>query len=479
MSEDRPAPVSAKGFLIAGLSGGSGKSVATVGITAAFHHRTRKIAPFKKGPDYIDAGWLQLAADSPCYNLDPYLMSPELIRHSCAEHSKGKELIIVEGNRGLFDGVNLDGAYSSAELAAILKLSVVLVMDCTKMTRTAAALLLGCVAMGHEIEIKGVVLNRIGSSRHERIIRQSIEHYTDVCVLGALPRLSYDIFPQRHIGITPCQEYAGCASALDDLVPLIETHIDLETLESIAQPYVPAEYPESLYQQWHNEDGGSVRIGVLRDAAFQFYYPENLSALRRCGATLVEINALTDKELPELDGLYIGGGFPETNVHALCANNSFRTSLKARIEDGLTVYAECGGLIYLGEAITVSDETFALTGIFPVTFTMGKKPQAHGYTRLTVSGDNPFYPPGTKINGHEFRYSRVVDWSGSAENLALTMERGVGFAEGKDGLVYKNVLALYTHIHALSTPEWAPALIKRVKSQKMGTGQLGESLRSM
>lgn len=467
MSTETQTLSTTKGFLIAGLSGGSGKSVMTVGITAALTSNSINVAPFKKGPDYIDAGWLHLAANSPCYNLDPYLMGPDLIRQSCSEHSAGKDLIIIEGNRGLFDGVNISGAYSSAELAAILNLPVIIVLDCTKMTRTAAALLLGCIAMGTDITIKGVVLNRIGSARHEKIIRQSIEHYTDIEVMGAMPRLAYDIFPQRHIGITPCQEYAGSNTALDDLSALIKKHVNLTAIAEIAEPFVTTTSPTNIYSHCKNIDGRTIKVGVLKDAAFQFYYPENLKALELCGANLVEINALTDNTLPDIDGLYIGGGFPETNVHGLSANNSFKQSLKEKINLGLPVYAECGGLIYLGESIEVNGETHPLTGVFPVAFAMQKKPQAHGYTILTTTGDNPFYPIGTKITGHEFRYSKVMDWPQDSTTLALTMERGTGFAQRKDGLVYKNVLALYTHIHALSTPEWAPALIKKIKDVKL------------
>nr|MBF0223022.1 cobyrinate a,c-diamide synthase [Desulfobulbaceae bacterium] len=467
MPNDTHSTSTTKGFLIAGLSGGSGKSVITVGITAALTSLGTTIAPFKKGPDYIDAGWLHLAANSPCYNLDPYLMGPELIYQSCSEHSTGKELIVIEGNRGLFDGVNISGSYSSAELAAILHLPVILVLDCTKMTRTAAALLLGCVAMGTDITIKGVVLNRIGSARHEKIIRQAIEHYTDIAVVGAMPRLTYDIFPQRHIGITPCQEYDGSRDALDDLTALIKEHINLTALVEMAEPFVPSSTPAGIYQQCHNDDGTIVTIGVLKDAAFQFYYPENLTALERCGATLVEINALTDNALPEIDGLYIGGGFPETNVHGLSSNKAFKKSLKEKISRGLPVYAECGGLIYLGDSIEVNGEAYPLTGVFPASFAMQKKPQAHGYTILTATAHNPIYPIGTRITGHEFRYSKVTNWPQESPELALTMERGTGFAEGKDGLVYKNVLALYTHIHALSTPEWAPAFVAKIRQVKL------------
>ena len=462
--DHHPSP---KGIIIAGLSGGSGKSVIAVGVTAALANQGLQIAPFKKGPDYIDAGWLQIAAGRACYNLDPYLMPPETIKRSCFEHSKGKELVLIEGNRGLFDGVNVKGAYSTAELAAILDLPVVLVVDCTKTTRTVAALLLGCQQMGENIHIAGVILNRIGSRRHENIIRQAIEHYTDIKVLGALPRLKHDIFPQRHIGITPFQEFDGATDAVKSLAAIINEHVDLQSLKNTATPLCFAKGSEPLYSQCRNNDGKYVTIGVLKDTAFQFYYPENLHALELCGAELLEINALTEFELPDIDGLYIGGGFPETSAQQLSENRSFRQSLQRRVEEGLPVYAECGGLIYLGKDITVGGTIFPLTGVFPVSFSMEEKPQAHGYTILKTTHPNPFYPAGANITGHEFRYSKVSNWiPENIGDLAFTMERGTGFAEGKDGLVYNNVLALYTHIHALSTPEWAPAFIAKVKEVK-------------
>jgi len=463
-------PHQTQGLVIAGLCGGSGKSVIAVGLTAALSARGTTVAPFKKGPDYIDAGWLQLAAGRPCHNLDPYLMDARTIRNSLAQHANGYDLALVEGNRGLFDGVNAAGAYSTAELAAILNLPVILVVDCTKTTRTVAALLLGCQQMGQGITISGVILNRIGSSRHQSIVSQAVEQYTDIKVLGAIPRLRHDIFPQRHIGITPCPEFDGAEAAVKSLAQMIATNTDLAAILAQGAPIAPPPATD-IYSQWQNPTTTAVRIGVIKDAAFQFYYPENLQALELCGASLVEINALTARELPKVDGLYIGGGFPENSVQALSANTSFRQSLKQRIEHGLPVYAECGGLLYLGRAMEVAGISYPLADIFPVTFRMEKRPQAHGYTILTANGKNPVYPAGTEIKGHEFRYSKVVDWQECEQHgLAFGMQRGTGFAANGDGLVYKNVLALYTHIHALATPEWATLFVELVRKTATHAG---------
>ena len=462
ISNTLPAP----GFLIAGLSGGSGKSVVAVGITAVIAEQGLRVTPFKKGPDYIDAGWMQLAAGHPCHNLDPYLMEPETLKKSYIKHSQGFDIAVVEGNRGLFDGVNATGTYSSAELAEILQLPIILVVDCTKTTRTVAALLLGCLQMAGKDMITGVILNRIGSARHEKIIRQSVEHYTDLKVCGAVPRLRYDVFPQRHIGITPCQEYDGARKAVLSLITIINDNCDVQTITSMAkQPSIEAP-SSSLYKQCQQKDAKRFAIGIIKDTAFQFYYPENIKALEQCGADIIEINALEAERLPPLDGLYIGGGFPENSAQQLSANTSFRESLKKAIEQGLPVYAECGGLIYLGNSMEVDGKSYPLTDIFPVSFAMEKKPQAHGYTILEATEHNPVYPVNSEIKGHEFRYSKITDWRGDPEELAFIMKRGTGFANGMDGLVYKNVLALYTHIHALGTPEWAKLFMEKVKSNK-------------
>jgi cobyrinic acid a,c-diamide synthase len=457
-----------RGLVVAGLGGGSGKSVVAVGLAAAWARRGLRVMPFKKGPDYIDSGWLQLAAGNPCYNLDAFLMSEEALKSSFVFHGRQADIMLVEGNRGLYDGVDVQGAYSTAELARLLELPVLLVVDCTKTTRTVAAMVLGCQHFDPRLALRGVVLNRIGSARHEKIIRQTVEHYTGLAVVGALPRFKEDVFPQRHLGVTPCPEHGGAEAAVATLADLAEKHLDLDGIgRMMADVVLPREV--DLPRARENV-GKGVRIGILKDAAFQFYYPENLQALEAEGAELVEIDALNAPELPELEALYIGGGFPETSVRQLAANHGFRSSLKAQAENGLPVYAECGGLIYLGEGMVLNGEEFPLTGLFPVRFGLEKKPQAHGYTILEAVATNPYYPLGVEIRGHEFRYSRVIEWRGNTEALAFKVKRGVGFMAGRDGLVHRNVLALYTHVHAVGTPQWAAALVERARQR--GTGRL-------
>ncbi len=456
-------------MIIGGLSGGSGKSVATVGLIAALQEEGLVI-PFKKGPDYIDAGWMGKAAGHPCYNLDPYLMSPDVLKASFLSHAAGADFAVIEGNRGLFDGVDPDGSFSTAELALALDLPVLLVVNCSKTTRTVAAMVLGCRGLEPRLRLAGVILNQIATPRHETVIRQAVEKYTGVPVLGIVPRLKTDIFPMRHLGVTPHQESTTADEAVAQLADLARQNFDLEKIITKMQPVTgnPEHSTLNLEPGTQNPEP-EIHIGVLRDAAFQFYYQENLEALEGQGARLVMIDALRAEKLPDnLDALYIGGGFPETSARQLAANSSFRASVRQAAEQGLPIYAECGGLIFLGSSIVLDGEDFPMAGVFPVTFGMGSRPQAHGYSICTVERENGFYPIGTRIKGHEFRYSTVDHWDGEPDRLALRMERGTGFVSRRDGLVKNNVLALYTHVLAPGTPEWATGLVRAARQYAAG-----------
>ena len=454
-----------RGLLIAGLSGGSGKSVVAVGLTAALRRRGMAIAPFKKGPDYIDAGWLKLAAGRPCYNLDPYLTSAEILQENFRRRAATTDLAIIEGNRGLYDGVTAGGGYASADLAMLLDLPVILVVNCTKMTRTVAALVLGCRHFEPRLTIGGVILNQVATSRQEKLIAEAVQTACGLPVLGVLPRLEKDIFPMRHLGMLPWQEYHGHDEAIAELARLIQEHCDLKAIVAQSAAVSP---PRAAMAEAMPEI--SLKIGIFHDASFQFYYSENLETLMAGGAELVPINALTDPHLPEgLHGLYIGGGFPETSARQLTANASLRAAVRQASADGLPIYAECGGLIYLCQSLEVDGEVFPMAGVFPVRLAMADKPQAHGYCHFEADGVNPFYQTGTVIRGHEFRYSHVIDWPGDPRLLALRMSRGRGFTDGRDGLLAGNTLALYTHIHADGAPEWAAGFIACCRRWKEAT----------
>jgi cobyrinic acid a,c-diamide synthase len=453
-------------LVLAALRGGSGKTILSIGIIAALRGQGHSVAPFKKGPDYIDAGWLALAAGRPCYNLDTFLLDADLIRRSFCFHAAPGGVAVVEGNRGLYDGIDLDGATSTAELAKLLHAPVVMCVDCTKTTRTMAAVICGCQQFDADVRISGVILNRVAGSRHESILRRSIEHYSGVPVIGAVPNLGRQIFPERHMGLVPTPEHGWAADSIQSIARVVSQHVDLIAVLSFANEAArlsgvcPASELNWPTAQRATIQPACSRIGILKDSAFQFYYPENIEALEAAGAEILFISPLREGCLPEIDALYVGGGFPETHAQELAENKEFSGRLRRLVDDGLPVYAECGGLMYLGKELVIEGRSFPMAGVLPLSFGLFKKPQGHGYTVVTVERENPFYPVGAEIRGHEFHYSRVLGWSGSEGDLVFRMRRGVGIHGDRDGLVFKNVLATYTHIHALGNPGWACALVR-------------------
>ena len=468
-------------LMIAALRGGSGKTMLSMGLIVALRESGSAIAPFKKGPDFIDAGWLALAAGRPCYNLDPFLMTPHHMAGSFLSHTHPGDMAVVEGNRGLFDGTDLDGTTSTAELAKYLKLPVLLCLDCTKTTRTMAAVVLGCLHFDPQVKIGGVVLNRVAGTRHEKNLTQNIEYHTGVQVLGAIPKLADNHFPERHMGLVPAPEHTWARGALSAVLRIAKDYLNLEAIARIAieAPSFEKDVPTDDAPLFHDKEiriavransGGKPRIGIIRDAAFQFYYPENIEALASAGAETVFISPLSQGTIPQLDALYIGGGFPETHARELAENSPFRRELKMLAENGLPIYAECGGLMYLGSSLVLDGKTFPMCDVLPIDFGFHKRPRGHGYTAVTVVGDNPYFALGTELKGHEFHYSYLKTKRCEDLRFAFSMQRGVGLMEGNDGVCYKNVLATYTHIHALGTPGWAPSMVKNALQYRLCTG---------
>jgi len=477
-------------ILISALRGGAGKTVVSIGIIAAWKASGKQITPFKKGPDYIDAGWLSLAAGKPCYNLDTFLVKASHILQSFYFHSITDEISVIEGNRGLYDGIDIQGSTSTAELAKLLKSPVVLCIDCTKSTRTMAAAVLGCLNFDPDVDIKGVILNRVAGSRHENVLRKNIEQYCHIPVLGAIPKLDWEKFPERHLGLVPTPEHASAMDAVDDAARIASRYLDLDALSEISfnaqalsipdalldkirrKPYIQDNILADAESRIDSDRHPKPKIGIIRDSAFQFYYPENIEALEAQGAETIIISPFASDTIPPVDALYIGGGFPETHARQLSNNLTFRKQLKDLANDGLPIYAECGGLMYLGEELVLEGTSYPMADVLPVVFGFFKKPQGHGYTVVEVAHKNPYFDIGTEIKGHEFHYSKVLKWRGTDNDLVFNMKRGAGFLNKRDGVCHKNVLATYTHIHALGTPSWAGALVRNAmvyrKAKKRG-----------
>lgn len=552
-------------IVIAGLSGGSGKTLVSLGVVRALARSGLAVKPCKKGPDYIDAWWLALAAGHPATNLDPYFLDADTLRslfwtqcglagEGCTRHADspttgGKhpapadpvdllspadllnpaglsgsagtpgpfDMAVIEGNRGLFDGRDLSGSCSTAELARILGAPVVVVMDCTKMTRTAAAIVSGLRHFERGVHIAGVILNRTAGPRHRTVLRETIEHYTDVPVLGMLPKIADNPIPERHMGLVSGMEHEECVAGLDKVADIMAEHVDLHRLRQAASTAPPPQGP--VANLWsllpgaqttaadaasprdakqdavvlaaaalgdaapgdttaggtapgdaapHTAHPSPPRIGYVHDAALWFYYQENLLALRHAGAELVRLSLLDGADWPQLDGLYLGGGFPETLAARLSANRPALDRLRALSESDLPIYAECGGFMVLGRSIVMGDTEHPMAGIFPVRTVFHAKPQGLGYVDATAVRENPFHPMGATFRGHEFHYSRCVPCDDTPGALAvpsalrLTAQSGhvTGMGDGRDGLLLRNTLAAYTHIFAPAVPHWAPAMVR-------------------
>lgn len=441
-------------LIIASHKGGAGKTLFSLGLISLLKERGYKVAPFKKGPDYIDAGWLGKIAETPCRNLDLFLFDPNYNLYSFYIGSKDCDIAIIEGNRGLYDGVDIEGSCSTAELAKLLKSPVLFILDCTKATRSMAALLKGFVEFDKELQIKGVILNHIARPRHENIITQAIEAYTGLKVVGVMPRIRNTII-ERHLGLVTSLEKE--IDFLEELKKVLIENLDLDKILEIAKSSNELILDEVVLNLSFEKKKYSLKIGVFLDPAFQFYYPENLDFLKKLGAELVFLNSFESKGLPrDLSGLYLGGGFPEVFAEYISANIELRKDVKEAIESGLPVYAECGGLMYLGDEVEWQGKKFPMAGVLPFKFYVDKKPHGHGYVIADVVEENPYFKKGDLIKGHEFHYSYPVkiDFK-KGMKLVFHLKKGTGLDGKWDGIVYKNLFASYTHIHIFSVKYWA------------------------
>jgi len=452
-------------LVVAGLSGESGKTLVSLALLLEARRRGISSAAFKKGPDYIDAAWLGWASRSPARNLDTYLMGFRPAVDSFARHAVSSGLNVIEGNRGVYDGLDARGTHSTSELAKALQAPVILVVNVTKVTRTAAALVLGCQKLDPDVRFGGVILNQVAGRRHESVIRQAVESDCGLPVLGAIPRTaSAELLPSRHLGLVTPHEHPDPDALVAHVLNLVDGHLDIDRLLEIARS-APALAVPPLVPLEPAAAGGLI-IGYLADSAFCFYYPENLDALRAAGARLVAISPLVAAELPPcLDALYIGGGFPETHAGRLSENSGFLASLRRRAQEGLPIYAECGGLMLLSRAIVWQGARYPMAAVLPFDVEVSEAPQGHGYVELLVDRFNPFFPVGTRLRGHEFHYSRISS-GGDALSTACSVTRGVGCFSGRDAVMAGNVWAGYTHLHALATPEWAQAILGAAASAK-------------
>ncbi|MCR5813263.1 MAG: cobyrinate a,c-diamide synthase [Desulfovibrio sp.] len=472
-----PPAITCPRLCISAARGGGGKTLVSLGLARALTHKGFAVKAFKKGPDYIDAAWLAKASRQPASNLDLFFLPSEPLCQFAVQSlqklsKQGLPLFaLLEGNRGLYDGQNSRGAYSTAELARLLNFPILLVVDVTKTTRTAAALIRGLTSFEDGLSFAGCVLNRVGTARQEALLRTCIEEEAGLPVLGAIPRLANNPLPERHMGLASSGEELAqdCEERLETLADLIQQSLDLNKLLACCQPARASSERQTLTATIHLEQSqaqqspsaaSNVRIAYVRDQAFWFYYPENLEALTQYGAELVPLRLLGDpspaSQWQEIHGLYLGGGFPEDYAKELAASPALRW-ISELSQRGLPIYAECGGFMLLARSLIVKGQSYKMCGVFPVDVEFCARPQGLGYVQACVTQDNPFFSQGETLRGHEFHYSRCLEGQPLAPMLSLTLGQGMGKVQGVayDGLCVKRTWGSYTHIFAQTHPSWA------------------------
>lgn len=547
-------------FMIAAAHKSSGKTTVSIGLTAAMTQSGRIVQPFKKGPDYIDPMWLGRAARRPCYNLDFNTMTHAEIVRLVGARAAGADVRLIEANKGLFDGVDLEGSDSNAALATLLDVPVLLVLDTVGTTRGIAPLIQGYIGFDDKVTFLGVILNKVGGPRHEGKLRAAIEHYTDVPVLGAVGRDDELAISERHLGLTTPGEVSLLDDKIANIAAKISSGIDMAAIldlarggaaDAVTAPAVrganavtaaatsarQAE-PEPSSPLAVSAPGpvsapspvpvpaaarSPLRIGIARDAAFGFYYPDDMEALEAAGAELVPINSMRDAGLPDIDGLFIGGGFPETNAAPLAANKSLRTDIRRAIEGGLPTYAECGGLMYLCRSIHWDGVSHDMLGVIPGVAVMNKRPQGRGYARLRERAEMPWpqlagagaeadaeqpavtateqiaenavagasagrqphaqqapmspagahlapqFPaphfPSHEFPAHEFHYAGLQNLEGDPD-FAYDVLRGHGIDGVHDGIVMHNALANFAHLRDTGVNHWCRRFVAFIRQKR-------------
>ncbi len=456
-------------FYISATHKSSGKTTLSIGLAAALNDKGHKIQTFKKGPDYIDPSWLQLASNKPCITLDfytnPRLENRLLFNHYMDDASIG----LIEGNKGLFDGMDLHGKDSNAAMAKLLDAPVILVLNTQGTIRGVAPLLIGYQQFDKDINIAGVILNRTGGTRHESKLVAVVEQYTDIKVLGALPNSNLSNMQERHLGLITAQENKNAKILINQLKEAVNNGIDLKQIEVIADKAKITKSSYKLSYPSHNNFKG-LTIGILQSATFGFYYAQDLQVFKDSGVKIQFIDAEVDTKLPKINALFIGGGFPETHLKQLEDNEPLRSDIKKHITDGLPCYAECGGLMYLTKQIHWQGLSSKMCGVIPANTHMHSKPQGRGYIHLQANSNHPWgmNNQAKTIKAHEFHYSSLVGLSKSTQ-FAYQMKRGTGIENNQDGIIIKNCLANYAHLRDHQDNHWINYFLTFVKKINLST----------
>ena len=446
--------------LFAGTASGVGKTLICAGLILALRRRGYRVQPFKVGPDYIDPGYHTKAAGVPCRNLDSFLMNEATITEIFVKHAANADISIIEGVRGLYEGISVDSDEgSTAHIAKILKTPVILILNARSITKSAAAIVLGFKSLDPNIKIGGVILNSVFNEEHRRKLARAIENYAKVPVLGALPRSDALSVGERHLGLLTALENVIDLQRVADFV---EEHIAVEKIVELAEVAPPLSSSGNIHSLRASSTCNGVRLAVAYDNAFNFYYQDSLDVLRSLGCRILFFSPMQDAALPECDGLYLGGGYPEVFAAELSKNKSMLRSVKRAAEDEMPVYAECGGLIYLSRAFE-GEGRFEFVGFLPCEVRMRRRHIGYTVNQIisrTILGDSGI------LRGHEFHYTEC-EVSDDVQ-FAYKMLRGSGMVsrggENYDGIVQGATLAAYTHLHFAACRKAAENFVARLRS---------------
>lgn len=457
-------------LVVAGTASGIGKTSVMIGLTRALRDRGLKVAVFKCGPDYLDPTYHVRAAGGTCHNLDGWMMGRDAVIGTFARACEGADIALIEGVMGLFDGVSpTTEEGSTAEIAKWLDAPVMLVVDVSGMARTVAAIARGAAVFDPELRLAGIFCNRVGSRGHLEILCKAL---SDLTVLGGLPNEPALTFPERHLGLRTADEQAVPDSILWELGRVTGEWCDLDAILTVARAAPPVS--RQLSTKADATSPSRCRIGVALDEAFHFYYEYNLHCLKNLGAELVYFSPISDRRLPAVNGLYIGGGYPEIHAEALSANVSMREQISAFAADGGTIYAECGGLMYLCNAIeTLDGQRYPMAGVIPAHAVMHARLQALGYVEVETQAVSALGPAGLRFRGHQFRYSELRPLNDRIDCAYRVVRRRDGQVVA-EGYTVKNTLASYVHAHWASNPTIAERLVDACVRQTQNTSEIGE-----
>ncbi len=449
-------------LVVAGSHSGVGKTTISLGLMAAFKKRGLKVQGFKVGPDFIDPGHHSRLLGTASRNLDGWMLSREYNLATFSQSMCGKDLGIVEGVMGLFDGY--DGrseAGSTAQMAKWLNCPVILVVDASSMARSIAALVQGFQTFDPDLSLEGVIANRVGSQTHARFLAEAMESIPNIAFLGGLPRTKEITIPERHLGLITSDEDPYPIDLFDKLASLMEEHLELDKLYGLPTCRVNS---KNIPLPKASQPG--LRLGVARDEAFCFYYQDNLDLLAHFGADLCFFSPVRDSLLPpDLSGLYLGGGYPELFARELGENHSLKVEILAAAQGGMPIFAECGGFMYLTRSIEVEHRDYPMVGLYPFRTRMLSHRKALGYREVVLKKDSLLGPKGLRARGHEFHYSELINGTEEIADLYQVSNRK-GMEVGPDGFMVYNALAGYIHFHFGSNPEMAANFVESCREYK-------------